>query len=145
MDIKEIIRKILQQFPVIYFGTMICTFIYCLIFAPDSQFAVSYFAEMMILSLMGAAPSLVFYSKHELTEEEWSVRRVIHIILLEGIILTLGRYYGLYHTFWQGVFFAFLVLLVYVIVYISVFRFDCKTADRMNQKIRERKQNAKVE
>lgn len=143
MDMHEIIRKILQQFPVIYLGAMICTMIYCAIFDSDSVFTISYFAWMMLFSLLGAIPSLVFYTKKELSESKMRIRLVIHFVIIEVELLIMGYWLKLYHTFVQGCFFFLLICGVYAFVWVSVFYFDTKAASAMNQRIRERKKESK--
>lgn len=143
MSLKEIVKKIFQQLPVIYMGSMMGTLIYCIIFDPDSVFTLDYFAQMLLFSFLAAVPVLVFYAKEELSEKKMRIRLLVHFLTLSTEILIMAYILGLYHTLIQGCFFFLLICGVYVLVWLSVFNADKKTATTMNEKIKERKAQQK--
>lgn len=142
MELRDLIKKILVSYPAIYGCSMMATFVFCLVFSKESVFGVDYFGQMLIFSLAGDLPSLIFYSKRELSQKETNVRLVIHFLLLECVLMVFGRYLGLYETVLQGIFFFFIVLAVYVIIRASVFCDDLRKAKQLNDALAERKRMA---
>lgn len=142
MDFKEFMRAIIKQYFVIYTGTMIATFCFCLVFYPEESLPVSYLAWMMLFALCGTLPSLIFYSKKELSKEQWGIRKGIHFVLLEGVLLTAGKVLGMYRGVKQGFWFAIAVFVVYVFVCVFGYWSEKKTAEALNEKLRERRERS---
>lgn len=139
MELREFIKKLVISYPIIYGCTMMATLVFCLVFAPDAEFGLDYLGEMLLFSLAGDLPTLVFYSKKELSHREQNVRTVIHLLLLEGVLLAIARFMGLYDTITEGIFFFFIVLAVYVVVRALAFSGDVRQAKEINQALAERK------
>lgn len=143
MELRDLIKKILVSYPAIYGGSMMATFVFCLLFSEGAVFGVDYFGQMLLFSLAGDLPLLVFYSKKELSQKEMNVRVVIHFFLLECVLMVFGGYLRLYETVFQGVFFFFIILAVYVIVVASVFCGDLRKAKQLNDALAEKKRLTK--
>ena len=82
---------------------------------------------------------LLFYSPKELTEKQWRVRKVLHFITLEIVLLFTAKCLDFYQTLLQGAFFFILILLVYIIVCLSVYYSDKRLANTLNEEIMKRK------
>ena len=141
MELRELIKRLVISYPIIYGCSMMATFVFCLVFYPDSVFGLDYFGEMFLFALAGDLPSLVFYSKRELSHKEWMGRIIIHLLLLEGVLLIMGRIMGLHDNITEGIFFFFIVLAVYVVVLLLVFSDDARQAKEINRALEERKSN----
>ena len=139
MELRELIKRLVISYPIIYGCSMMVTFVFCMIFYPDSVFGVDYFGKMFLFALAGDLPSLVFYSKRELSHKEWMVRIIIHLLLLEGVLLVIGRFMGLHDNMVEGIVFFFIVLAVYVVVRLLVFSDDERQAKEINKALEERK------
>lgn len=139
MELRELIKRLVISYPIIYGCSMMATFVFCLVFYPDSVFGLDYFGEMFLLALAGDLPSLVFYSKRALSHNEWMVRIIMHLLLLEGALLVIGRLMGLHDNITEGIFFFFIVLAVYVVVWLLVFADDARQAKEINKVLEERK------
>lgn len=139
MELRELIKKLVISYPIIYGCSMMATFVFCLVFYPDSDFGLYYFGEMFLFALAADLPSLVFYSKRELSHKELMVRIIIHLLLLEGVLLVIGRLMGLHENITEGIFFFFIVLAVYVVVWLLVFSDDARQAKEINKALEERK------
>lgn len=139
MELREFIKKLVISYPIIYGCSMMATFVFCLVFYPDSVFGVDYFGKMFLFALAGDLPSLVFYSKRELSHKEWMARVIIHLLLLEGVLLVIGRFMGLHDNMVEGIVFFFIVLAVYVVVWLLVFSDDARQAKEINKALEERK------
>ncbi len=137
MELRELLRRIVNSYFVIYGCSMLGTLVFCLIFEPDSVFNVQYLEWMLLFSALGDLPALVFYSGKELTEKQWRIREVIHFVILETVLLTAANCLGMYHTFLQGIVFAGIILLVYVLVRAVCFAGDFQTAKNINDQLKE--------
>lgn len=135
MEFKNIVKEMIQNYFVIITGTFLGTLIYCLIFSRDSVFTLEYLAAMFVFGLLGDLPLVIFCSDHELSRKEWRVRQSIHFLLVETVLLGAAWYMELYHTLFQGIIFAVIVLGVYVLVAIFSWKRDQSEADQMNQRL----------
>ncbi len=67
MELREIIKKLIISYPIIYGCTMMAAFVCCLVFHPDAVFGIDYLGKALVFALAGDLPSLVFCSKRELS------------------------------------------------------------------------------
>ena len=139
MELQQLIKKLIISYPLIYGGAMIATLIYCLVFEPDASFGLDYFGWMLLFALAGDLPSVLFYSRKELTRRQWNVRTLVHFLILELVLLIFAQKLELYHTFQQGLFFAALVLAVYLIVMFGCFAGNSAEAKKINERLKEMK------
>ncbi len=139
MELRDLLKKIIFSYFIIYGCCFLGTWLYCSIFDPDSLFGLDYFLNMAVFSLIGDLPSLIFYSSHELTKRQWNRRLLLHLLVLETALLAMGKYLDLYHTMFQGAFFAGIILLVYAIVRLFCFSWDLGTARAINDRLEELK------
>ncbi|MGN0249497.1 MAG: DUF3021 family protein [Lachnospiraceae bacterium] len=143
MEPKKIIGKIILGYPIIYGGSMMATYLFCMIFDRNATFSLDYFGYMFLFALVGDLPSLVFCSKRELSKKEWNIRLLLHFILLETVLLVFAGILGMYHTLTEGIFFFVLVMAVYVMVRGLTFAGDILEVKKINAKLRERKLESK--
>lgn len=139
MEMKAVIKSMIRDYPVIYFCTMVATIIYCGIFVPNENFSLTFLISMIVFAILGDLPMLLFYSPKELTERQWRVRKVLHFITLELVLLCTAKWLDFYQTFLQGAFFFILILLVYIIVSLFIYSSDKRLANTLNEKIMKRK------
>lgn len=139
MEFRDLIKRMVISYFVIYGCSFMGTWLFCVIFDPNGIFGLNYFKDMAIFSLLGDLPSLIFYSSSELSKKQWNVRLILHFIILETVLLAAAKYLQLYHTLLQGAVFAGIILLVYVIVRGACFAWDIETARAINDKLREMK------
>jgi len=124
---KAIIRNYFIIFTIIILGTALLN--------PTHAFS---FREIMltaVFALAGDLPSLVYYSKGELSIKSRYVRMAIHFILLEAVILTFGNIMGQVSGVEQTVLFGLEVFGIYVLVGFINWLIDRKTASDINQQI----------
>lgn len=139
MEFGKLIKKICVSYPVIYGGSMMATLAFCLVFYPERVFGLDYLAKMLLFSLAGDLPILVFCSSKELSQQEWMVRMILHFVLLEVVLMTFGGIWGLYETFIEGIAFFLIVFLVYIGVRLIVFSDDSRQAEQMNKALLNKK------
>ncbi|WP_342759227.1 hypothetical protein [Kineothrix sedimenti] len=112
-------------------------------FYPYEEFGLSYFVWMLVYSLMGDLTMLVFYSPKELTEKQWIVRQIVHILLLEIVLLTAAHQAGMFEGVLEGTVLVLVILAVYLLVRFIGFRKDLQLAKKLNMRIQERKKDRK--
>lgn len=139
MDKKSYFLALVRQYFVIYTCSMVATFVFCKIFHSDVCLPVDFLAWMLVFSLCATLPGWLFYSKKELSKKQWMWRKVLHFLLLEVVLLTLGRVGQMYRGIGQAVGFAVTVFCVYAFVMVLEFQSEKKTAVHMNEKLRERR------
>lgn len=139
MELGKLIKKICVSYPVIYGGSMMATLAFCLVFYPERVFGLDYLAKMLLFSLAGDLPILVFCSGKELSQQEWMGRMILHFVLLEVVLMTFGGIWGLYETFIEGIAFFLIVFLVYIGVRLIVFSDDSRQAEQMNKALLNKK------
>lgn len=144
MDLKSLIKNMIQHYFIICTGTVICTLLFCLLFYPDAEFSIFYFAWVLLFSLLGDLPFLVFYSRKTLNSKQWLMRSIFHFILLEAVLLFAAFQFGIYDNILQGIVFFFLIFFVYVIVRLIEYQHDSKVASKMNERIRQRRLENKL-
>lgn len=143
MELRELIKRLIVSYPIIYGCSIMAAYVFCLFFDPDAVFGLEYLEGFFLFALAGDLPSLVFYSRRELSNREWRIRVILHLLLLEGVLLSFGRVMGLYKTMSEGIFFFFIVLLVYVVVRLLAFSGDISSAKEINEALAEIKKNKK--
>lgn len=140
MEGKELIKRLLVSYPLIYGGAMMATWFCCKIYAPDSVFDLDYFGWMFLVALAGDLPSLIFYSTKELTEKQWMFRMAVHLAMLETVLLIIGYFMEFYESVVQGMIFAAAVFFVYAAVKGICFTGDSVEAKKINERLKTIKQ-----
>jgi sensor c-di-GMP phosphodiesterase-like protein len=88
-----------------------------------------------LFALAGDIPSLVYYSRKELSHKSRCIRTVIHFLLLEVVIVTLGNILGQVSGIARSAMLALEVLLIYALVILITWLIDRKTAKNINQQL----------
>ena len=140
MDGREILRKMISGYPIIYGGTMMGTWFCILIYAPGETFGVDYFSWMFLVALLADLPLLIFYSKKKLTERQWNVRTVLHAIVLLIVMLCVGYVFDFYDNLKQGFIFMATVIGVYLMVSLIGFAGGIIEAKRINERLKKMKE-----
>lgn len=129
-----------RRFVMIYGIIMICTFFMCLFFNPTSQLpVVSFFGRIIIFTLLGMATLIVYYSKEELTQRQWWIRTVLHLVILEAIFLPLAHHWEFWYGKLDAVIYASFILIAKVLWVLIDYGITAKTASDINDEIRKRK------
>lgn len=140
MDGREILKKMILGYPLIYGGAMMATFVCILIYAPDEKFGVDYFGWMFLVALMADLPLLIFYSKKKLNKQQWNIRTILHAITLTMVMLGVGKVFGFYESFKEGIIFMLTVIGVYMMVSTLSFAGDVLEAKRINEQLKKLKE-----
>ena len=140
MDGREVLRKMISGYPIIYGGTMMGTWFCVLIYAPSEKFGVDYFSWMFLVALLADLPLLIFYSKKKLTEKQWNIRTALHAVILAMVMLGVGYVFDFYDNLKQGLIFMGTVIGVYLMVSMIGFAGGLIEAKRINEQLRKMKE-----
>lgn len=132
MSFGDFIKKSLMHFFIIVTCVTVVIGILGLIYEPNVKFGYEAFFSPLIFGAISIIPSIVTYSKEELTLKQMVFRKVLQLIVLEGILLIFG--YLVVGIIKENMIisFAVSVLLVFLIVHFISWIIDCKKADVLN-------------
>lgn len=136
---RECIKEIVQMFFVINTGVTIGTSIFITLLQRDAKLGVEILWQMIAVSLVTAFSSIILYSRNELNKKQILIRTVIHYIAINIIVLGSGFIFnwvdGGEATKVIGLIVC--IFIVYIFVWLNMYKSDAKMAKRLNQKIRE--------
>lgn len=129
----------LHRFVVAYGIIMLSTFFMCLLFNPASELpVVSFFGRCILLTLMGMATLIVYYSKTELTSGSWWVRTVLHTVLLEAVLLPFAHHWGFWYGPLDAIIYAGFILAAKILWHLIDFGQSIQTAAQINEQLLRR-------
>lgn len=127
--IKEFIRDYFVIFGVLIIGSII--------FTPSDTINRDYVLLAMGFAAIGNLPSIMFWSKVELSESSRRLRSIIHFILVLSLMLTFGVITGIVSEFAECFIFAIEIIIVYGVVKFIVYQGDISTATTINKKLKK--------
>jgi len=139
MDIKEILKRRIQSFLVVFGSSVIAMYVYLLIFG-IFEIDTHNITALLISSVLIDSTPLIFYSKKELSRSQMFVRYVVHLIVILVILLSMATFmtWIKWSEPMQILVFLGLIAVVYLAVMASGMYKSKKLADRLNQKLKER-------
>ena len=138
MDKKDIAVGWMRRFGLIHGFTMMLIYIAMLIINPQGTFGVSFLGNMILFSLAGTLPGLIYYSLRDMSEREWWVRTGIHFVLLNVLLLPIAHAIGLWDDTAGLLMFACIILVVDILVHVLSFGLDWVAARDINRMIQKR-------
>lgn len=137
MDIKTFfVKKIMISFYISVTFIVLAMAVVGLIFESDTQFGYEAFFSPLIFGAIATFPNLINYSKEELSVTQALVRKVIHFILLEILILTSLYFSNMLTSISITLSLAFSILIIYFAVSLIMWINDKKTALEFNHALR---------
>ena len=127
--IKEFLRDYFVIFGVLIIGSVILT--------PPDTINRNYVLLAMAFAAIGNLPSIVFWSKVELSESSRRLRSIIHFILVLSLMLTFGVISGIISEFSHFFIFAIEIIVVYGVVKFITYQGDISTATTINEKLKK--------
>ena len=142
MNGHDLVRTMVRMLFLITTGVVISMYFFCLLFAPDASFSLSDIGRILLMSVAGDLPFVVFYSKKELSKRKLLVRQAIHIPILLTVLLCFAFRWEWVsiHNAKQIAVFVVLVLVVYAAVDLAVSLKDKKLTEKLNSRLKERNQ-----
>ncbi len=137
MDFKTFyVKKIMMSFFVSV--TCICAVMALIgmVFETDTRFGYEAFLSPLIFGAVATLPSLVQYSKKELSLRQTAVRNVIHFIMLEAVILSVLYFGGMLTSISMAVSLGISIFVIDLTVNLVLWINDKRTAKEFNSALR---------
>jgi hypothetical protein len=103
---------------------------------PAARFGYEAFFSPLIFGLVGLLPSFVTYSRKELSFRQTLIRKALHIIVLEAMLLAFGFWTGVLHGAFDASLFALVVLIIYIAVNLVNYLTGKKDAGEINKTLK---------
>lgn len=137
MDFKTFfVKKVMMSFFVSV--TCICTVMALvgMVFEPDARFGYEAFLSPLIFGAVASIPSLVQYSKKDLSLRQTAIRNAIHFLLLEAAILSILYFLGLLTSLSMAVSLGISIFVIDLIVNLVLWINDKRTAMEFNNALK---------
>lgn len=133
----NMMKQIFLVFLYILAGSLIGSTLFITFYAADTPIGVLFLWQLILLSVLCAVATLIFYSNHELSKRQYLIRNVVHYIAIHIIMLTGAVYFQWINSnqLWDIVIFILIITLVYVIVNVAVFISNKTLAKQLNEQL----------
>lgn len=92
MSLKEILKNMVRDYFIITTAILMCVIVFCSIFDQEAVFTLKELKTFLLLGAVTDLPTLIYYSKKELTAKEFEIRFILQMIIIAGIVtFTLSR------------------------------------------------------
>ena len=133
MSIRSFIKECVMRFFIIATCIGIATALVGPVLMPGRTFGFSVFFSPPIAALLATLPSLVLYSKKELTFKQTIVRKVLHLLILEALLTALAWLNRNVSTIGETLLFMAMVLVIYLAVSLISLWLQNKDARQINK------------
>lgn len=141
MKSNDILANIIRNFFVIFGVIVLIT----ALLNPSHEFSSNEIMLVVVFALLSDLTALVFWSKEELSDKSRIIRRVLHFLLIEIIVLSFGNILGFVSGITQNIIFGIEIVGIYAIVSWVDWLIDKKTANSINDKLKKMRSNEKDE
>lgn len=131
MNESNLFSKMLRNYFIIFSVIILLT----AVLNPTHAFTFRIIILAALFALAGDLTNLVYYSKKELSHKSRYIRKVIHFLLLEVVIVTLGNIIGQVSGVKQSAILALEVLVICMLVLLITWLIDRKTAKDINKQL----------
>ncbi len=131
MNESNLFSKMLRNYFIIFSVIILLT----AVLNPTHAFTFRIIILAALFALAGDLTNLVYYSKKELSHKSRYIRKVIHFLLLEVVIVTLGNIMGQVSGVKQSAILALEVLVICMLVLLITWLIDRKTAKDINKQL----------
>ena len=114
------------------------------IFMPDVKLDFGVLLSPPLFGFLSTLLGVVEFSSRELTVRQVLIRRVIHLLLIEGMVFGLNILVGNGFTFWMAVLLALGIAVVYICVYVVLWVDELRYARVFNEKLKEFQKKEKI-
>lgn len=136
MSFKAYLKKCLLEYFMITTCVTAAIAILGLTLDPAARFGYESFFSPLVFGFISLLPSVVMYSRRELSFRQMLMRKVIHFMTLEAMLIGFGFWAGILYQFGDASFFALAVLIVYILVNWINWKLDQKDASALNKTLK---------
>lgn len=108
-----------------------------MLFFPEVELDYGAFFAPPLFGLFSVLLGFVNYSKKELSVRQVLLRRLLHLILIEGLVFGLNHTSGITFTSTYACVLAFSIALVYISVHVVLWFEDKRSAKLFNERLKE--------
>lgn len=133
------LKVLLRTFLYVLAGSVLSTTVFITVFYPGETFEVSLLWQVIAMTVLTSLGSALFFSKKEISKTQMKIRKTIHYIYINIIVVGTALLCEWIHIsqMIQVIVFLFDVSLVYFVVCAIMFRKEEKTAEYMNEQLRK--------
>lgn len=136
MSFKAFLKKCLMEYFIITTCVTAAIAILGLSLDPAAKFGYEAYFSPLIFGLVSLVPSFITYSRRELSFRQALVRKVLHAIVLEAMLIAFGFWAGILHGAAAASFFGLAVFIVYLAVNLISWQLDKKDAGEINKTLK---------
>ena len=143
MSFRDYMKKMISNYFMIVTCINLAMLLMGLSMEQDTRFGYEAFFLPLLYGFLGVLPSLILYSKRDLSVKETLVRELLHLILLEVVLLSFMYWNGM-RDFLTLVAVAISVAVICGVVTLLSWLLDLRRSTVMNQELKEyQKRNKK--
>ena len=132
MRLNEFVKRLFQNFLVIFASIIIVITVLRQIYYPDMSFDLKSIYIIMAFSFISALVGFVLYSSLGLSEKNMRIRMVVYFLALETILISLAAIIGIVDSLSGILILAVEIAVILTVVRLLSWRNDKKTTDQIN-------------
>lgn len=136
MSLKAFLKQRLMEYFIITTCVAAAIAILGMSLDPAAKFGYEAYFSPLLFGLVSLVPSVVTYSRKELTLRQALIRKLIHFALLEALLVAFGHWAGLLHGAGDMASFAVAVFIVYLAVNLISWYLDSREASEINKTLK---------
>jgi hypothetical protein len=136
MSFKAFLKRCLLRYFIITTCVTAAIAILGLTLDPSARFGYEGFFSPLIFGFVGLLASFVTYSRKELSFRQTLIRKALHVLVLEAMLIAFGLWAGLLHRFADASLFGLAVFAVYLTVNLINWQLNKKDADEINKMLK---------
>ncbi|MEH7416567.1 DUF3021 family protein [Neobacillus drentensis] len=141
MKMSEFIQKMMKDCLIIFASIIIIITILRQIYYPNMVFDLKSIYIIMGFSLISSLVGFILYSPNDISEKNMQIRRVIHFITLEILLIALGSVFGIVNRAEDVIIFSLEIAVIYILVRLLSWKHDKKEAQKINDKLKALKKD----
>lgn len=134
--IVDVVGFYIKLFILIYGFTMVTSAVFMLIYG-TKYLSIRFIFNAMLFSIAAIIPTVVEINIEEKSEKEIIIRRIIHLILNELVLLPLGYKFEMWYNLKTGILMVAAILVVTFGVGLMIFGRDVLMSSKINTKLKE--------
>ena len=136
MSFKAFLKRCLMEYFIISTCVTAAIAILGQTLDPAARFGYEAYFSPLIFGLVSLIPSLVTYSRKELSLRQTLIRKALHVIVLEAMLIGFVLWARLLHGLADICLFGLTVLIVYLTVNLISWQIDKKDAGEINKTLK---------
>lgn len=136
MSFSSFLRSCAIRFFIVAACLNVATAIFGPMLQPEAVFGFDAFYSPLIGAALGILPSIILYSRKELNLRQTIIRKVLHLLALEIIIIGFSVLIGKNLDLFQIMLFVVIILIVYLAVNLISHLLQIKDTKEINEGLR---------